>query len=171
MSTLPFCRALNPSSNHSGITYAFAGVLSSCQGREMLDVTFLENLKKKYKGDSYLLGSIGSTFEVLYGSHFDMTMKGESETFGGAKGALDFTLLPLISRKLIADGAQTNNCGNYIIAAPLEIIRFLAALAITIVLIPVVIAVHATRSLINSCSSSTEESINNPDLRESLTPS
>jgi hypothetical protein len=159
---LSFFRALNPASKHSGITYCLAkdwfGQPLPFQGQEMEDITVLENIRKAFNQDLSFFDAINATFDILLGNHYDRYLQGH-----GNKGALDFLILPLIARKLIADTYLTENTNStftnaisFVVAAPIELIRGASAVVLTAVLIPIVAVVHILRAIF-SCLSQHEE--------------
>ncbi|MDP1603703.1 MAG: hypothetical protein Q8M03_10610 [Legionella sp.] len=151
--SLSFFRALNPSSINSGIVYCLAGN-NPCQGKEMIDSTVGNNISRVFKSDLDFLSGLNATFNILVGEHFDLFLKGRHNNQGGAKGVLDFLILPLLARKLIADTyldeQKENTFTNtlaWAIAVPIEIARFSAGIALTLLLSPIVALVH----LIKAC--------------------
>ena len=163
--SLSFFRALNPASNNSGIVYRLAGN-SPCQGKEMLDSTVGDNISRAFKSDLDYLSGLCTTFNILVGTHFDIYLKGRHNNQGGAKGVLDFLILPLLTRKLIADTfldeQKENTFTNVLawaIAVPIEIARFGAGLFLTLLLSPIVALVH----LIKACLP-TQEPITEPSI-------
>lgn len=96
-----------------------------------------------------LLDGIYESFTVFYGDHFDRHSRGF-----GQKGVLDFTILPLISRKLIADtylderrDSYIFNCFAWIIALPIKTITFGVSLALTLAIIPIIAVITLFRYL------------------------
>ncbi|MBA2652436.1 MAG: hypothetical protein H0U73_09255 [Tatlockia sp.] len=155
---LPFFRALNPTSDKSGIDYALARNLAldsdyPAQGHEMLDYTVSEVIKREYNGKLDFINGMVSTFHIIVGGHYDIPLKGAIGCWGGSKGILDYLILPLIARKLIADTylseRQTTHLFNtlaWAAALPIEILRFSAGIALTLILIPIVALTTFARS-------------------------
>lgn len=144
-----FFHALNPVKKNSGITYCLLKPHHPLQGKEMLDATVGSSIHTAFKSDLNFLSGLNATFNILVGEHFDLSGKGSS-----AKGVLDFLILPLLARKLIADtclperqGITFINALAFAIAAPIEIARFGAGIALTLLLSPIVALVH----LIKAC--------------------
>lgn len=157
--SLSFFRALNPSSNNSGIVYSLAGN-SPCQGKEMIDRTVSENIRAAFNKDLDFLSGLGATYNILVGQHYDLYLEGRLSAKGGSKGALDYFMFPLIARKLIADtyleerkDRVLSNALAWAVAVPLELARFSAAVALTLLLAPVVAIVH----LVKACLPKSEE--------------
>ena len=80
--------------------------------------------------------SIGSTLELFWGNHYEGNLK---------KGILDLLILPLLSRELInhsiketekASEALTGTLA-FLIAMPVEALRFVVAVGLTILSIPI----------------------------------
>lgn len=144
---LSFFRALNPTSKESGIVYCLAG-FSTCQGKEMIDHTVTENVRYAFNRNLDYFSGLDATFEILVGDHYDLYLNGN-----GAKGVLDYLIFPLVSRKLIADTYLQEKMESYIfnalawmVAIPLELARFSAAIALTLLLAPIVAFVHLIRA-------------------------
>ncbi len=177
-----FFQALNPLSTQSGIKYSLGkiyyvapqrgGFISPdakewqfvskqfpCQGQEMIDATLSESIRAAIHDDLNFIEGIITTFNILVGDHYDINLKGWNDNKGGAKGVFDFLILPLLARKLIADtflAERTNILVNAIawtIALPIEIARFGAGIALTLLLAPVVAVVH----LIKACMPNQEQ--------------
>lgn len=181
--SLPFFKALNPTSTESGINYTLAKLtyfeplrrrfapdgmfdhmdvkdercyktrVYPCQHKEMIDITLSEAIKKAIHTDLNIIEGIIATFHIIVGSHYDMQLVGRNDCKGGAKGILDFLILPLLARKLFADTFepdQTNTLFNILawtIALPIEVARLSAGLALTALLVPVIALVHAIKAL------------------------
>jgi len=150
---LSFFRALDPTSENSGITYCLAAG-SRCQGKEMLDYTVGESIANVFNRDLDFISGLHATYHMLVGTHYDIHLNGRNDNKGGAKGALDYLILPLVARKLLADsylpervGRDLLNALAWTVAIPLELARFTAAFALTLLLVPVVAIVH----LIKAC--------------------
>lgn len=168
--SLSFFRALNPTSPNSGIVYSLAGNYP-CQGKEMLDSTVKENILSALDSDLDLLAGLNATFNILVGEHFDLSLKGRDDNKGGAKGLLDFLILPLLARKLIADTQlderKDNTFTNVLalaIAVPIEIARFSAGLALTILLIPTVMLVHLIKACLPAQEATDTSSFSEQDM-------
>lgn len=141
---LPFFRALNPCSKHSGISYKLAHY-SPCQGKEMLDSTVTEHFNQLFEKKLEFISKLNAIYCLLVGEHYDLFLKGREDCKGGAKGLLDFAIFPLLSRKLIAETFQHQNSIlefssllSYCIALPLECSRFGAAFSLTLLAAPFV---------------------------------
>lgn len=173
--SLSFFQALNPLSIQSGIKYSLAKeyyraqvdiyiphikddpLIRSqdfpCQNQEMIDATVSESIRAAIHNDANFIEGIITTFNILIGGHYDLRLNGRNDNKGGAKGILDFLILPLLARKLIADTflpERTNILTNalaWTVALPIEIARFSAGIALTLLLAPVVAVVH----LIKAC--------------------
>lgn len=150
---LSFFRALNPTSKDSGIVYCLARG-NSCQGTEMIDRTVAENVRTAFNSDLDYFSGLSATYNVLVGQHYDLYLQGRNDSKGGAKGTLDYLIFPLIARKLIADTylderreSGFSNALAWIVAIPLELARFSAGIALTLLLAPVIALVH----LIKAC--------------------
>jgi len=140
---LPFFKALNPAAKESGI-YFDNTQLAFEKPLEIIDRSLTENIDASFRKAYSLFLALRGTFHVLTGTHYDLHFDENSPHYN-AKGLLDFTILPLISRKLIADTYSYEqqdqtylNILSWCIALPLEIFRFTAALAITLVLSPLI---------------------------------
>lgn len=155
---LSFSRALNPLSENSGIIYRLAPG-RTCQDQEMLDNTVIQNISAAFwNNDLNFFPALKETFEILLGNHFDISLKGGYDCRGGSKGALDFFIFPLVARKLIADTfleeRQNSSFTNFVawsIAVPLEITRVSAAIALTIILSPIVALVNLMKACAAFC--------------------
>lgn len=146
-----FFRALNPASSRSGITYRLAGD-SPCQNEEMIDTLVSENIANAWHSRLDLKSALNATYDILMGEHYDLYLHGRNDCRGGAKGVLDYLIFPLVARKLIADfyldsyiTLSFTNILAWSIALPLELARFSAAVALTLLLAPVVALVHLLR--------------------------
>ena len=141
---LSFFRALNPASKNSGITYYLPDPSKDLQGREMIDLTVSENISDAW---SSKLNFLSATFNIIMGDHYDLQ--------GGKKGVLDYLIFPLIARKLWADivllwPEEEEASRGYILVATLvlqvvcylELVRFIAAIALTLLLAPIVAVKH-----------------------------
>ncbi len=170
--SLSFFQALNPVATQSGIKYSLAKeyysdqlnifrvlplILSQdfpCQNQEMIDATLSESIRAAIHNDVNFIEGIITTFNILVGGHYDLRLKGRNDNNGGAKGVLDFLILPLLARKLIADTflpERTNilmNALAWTVALPIEIARFSAGIALTLLLAPVVAVVHLIKACI-----------------------
>lgn len=151
-----FFRALNPASCNSGVTYRFGGSDDPCQGKEMIDSHVSENIYKAWNSNLDFQSALYATYDILMGDHYDLYFHGQNDCRGGAKGALDYLIFPLVARKLIADFYfETNitlslpNILAWFIAVPLEIARFSAAVGLTLLLTPIIALVQ----LFKGCSS------------------
>lgn len=146
-----FFSALNPVSSNSGITFRATkhpyseGMLQ----QNMPDLTLDLVIPFLWSRNLSILDGIYETFSVFYGDHFDKNYRGF-----GQKGVLDFTVLPLLSRKLIADtyleerkDSHFLNFLAWVVALPIKAITFGMALAFTIAITPIVIAVTLLRCL------------------------
>ncbi len=149
---LPFFSALDPTSKKSGITYCLAGN-RPCQGKEMLDFTVGECIADAFNSDLDFLSGLNATYNILVGRHYDLYLKGALTSKGGTKGALDYLILPLVARKLISDSylserrnSRLANVLAWTVAVPLELVRFAAAFALTLLLVPVIALVHIVKA-------------------------
>lgn len=145
---LSFFRALNPTSKDSGIVYCLAGN-NPCQGKEMIDSTVSENIRAAFNSDLDYFSGLSTTYNILVGNHYDLYLTGRVDSKGGSKGALDYLIFPLVARKLISDTYLNerrehgfSNALAWAVAIPLEITRFSAAIALTLLLAPIVALVH-----------------------------
>ncbi len=146
-----FFSALNPLSSNSGITFratkhAYANELLQ---QNIPDLTLDLIIPFLWSRNLSILDGIYETFTVFYGDHFDKNYRGF-----GQKGVLDFTVLPLLSRKLIADTyleeRKDSHFFNFLawaVALPIKAITFGVALALTIAMIPLVIGITLLRGL------------------------
>ncbi len=149
---LSFFRALNPTSEDSGIVYCLAGD-HPCQGLEMIDSTVFENIRAAFKKDLDYFSGLSATYNILIGHHYDLHLRGHVDSKGGSKGALDYLIFPLIARKLIADTYLDERSENgfsnalaWAVAIPLELTRFSAAIALALLLAPIVALVHIIKA-------------------------
>lgn len=167
-----FFRSLNPLSKNSGIL----GQSSYCDqndkivflyDREMPDRTVAEQLKLALKTRYSFLDGIGVTFELLIGTHY-LTSAEEN-----SKGILDFLILPLLSRRLLADALreyEENPELNFkqtlawLIGFPIECVRYTAAALLTVMLIPVVAVVHLIKACLPESMCLQEENNNIPSV-------
>lgn len=185
--SLPFFKALNPTSTESGINYNLAqkhfiiqrrypfptsqadrifmshiepkdereiGTIPfPCQGKEMIDATLAESINKAIHSDFNVIEGIVATFNIIVGGHYDVNAVGRNNCKGGAKGVLDFLILPLLARKLIADTLEPDHTSRLLnilawtVALPIEIARISAGLALTVLLAPIVALVHAIKDI------------------------
>lgn len=146
-----FFSALNPVSKTSGVTFRATGKLYSeaILQQDLPDLTLDLVIPFLWSRNLSVLDGIYETFTVFYGDHFDRHSHGF-----GQKGVLDFTLLPLLSRKLIADTYLEDRKDHYlfnslawIVALPIRAISFGVALACTIAMIPIIVIVTLLRWL------------------------
>lgn len=152
--TTSFFSALNPTSKDAGIFYRESEGKST--DLELYDLTVsatIDRAIKELKEDPNFLRGIWSTFNIIYGNHYDNWLLGDLET-QPTKAVLDFFIFPLVARKLIGDtylDERENetflNIAAWSIAIPLEIARLSASLALAIMLIPVVLLVHLVNYL------------------------
>lgn len=146
-------RALNPFSKKSGVKHYLAPYCPT-GFNEMDDILVEEQIKESIKRDVFFSDRIASTFSILYGDHYDEDRNGR-----GRKGALDYFIFPLLSRKLLSDIYSYERRGHIYtsvlnlfsrcIAVPLEVVRFSLSLAITLVLFPIVLLIHASIAIQN----------------------
>lgn len=146
--THTFFRALNPLSKKSGVIYTSFEHNQS----EMIDLTICENIRRLSKKDFDFFEALAATYEAIVGNHYDLTTKDEDDNTQGAKGVLDLFIFTLLSRKLITDYFSKDrhkiiNVASWIIAIPLELLRGIIGLVLTILLIPIVAAVHVGKAL------------------------
>lgn len=146
-----FFSALNPVSSNSGITFRATRhpYSEDMLQQNMPDLTLDLVIPFLWSRNLSILDGIYETFSVFYGDHFDKNYRGF-----GQKGVLDFTVLPLLSRKLIADtyleerkDSHFLNFLAWVVALPIKAITFGVALAFTIAITPIVIAVTLLRCL------------------------
>jgi hypothetical protein len=144
---LPFFRALDPTSKKSGITYCLA-YGSVHQNTEMLDVTVGESIADAFNHNLDFLFGLNATYNIIVGTHYDLYVTGQ-----GKKGMLDYLILPLVARKLIADSYLDErknsvlvNILAWTVATPIECARFTAAFALTLLLAPIVALVHLVKA-------------------------
>ena len=135
---LPFSRALNPTLTDSGIALSWGGE-TGMQGCEIDDLSVSKTISKAFnKKYGFLLG-LQATFHILVGCHYP------DRQCDGSKGVLDFLIFPLLARELIAgtflseqDESHFINALAWTAAIPLEIMRFTAGIALTLLLAPIV---------------------------------
>lgn len=148
-----FLSALNPVTFTSGVTFRATGSSynPALQQRELPDLTLDLIIPFLWSQNLSILDGICETFTVFYGDHFDKDGLGF-----GRKGVLDFTIAPLVSRKLIADTYLNKRQNTFIwntlawtFALPIKAINFALALACTIAMIPLIIVVTLLRSAWN----------------------
>ncbi|WP_133130572.1 hypothetical protein [Legionella yabuuchiae] len=146
-----FFSALNPVSSNSGITFRATKhpYSENLLQQNMPDLTLDLVIPFLWSRNLSILDGIYETFSVFYGDHFDKNYRGF-----GQKGILDFTLLPLLSRKLIADtyleerkDSHFLNFLAWAVALPIKAITFGVALAFTIAITPIVIGITILRCL------------------------
>ena len=123
----------------------------------MLDLTVGECIADAFKRDLDFLSGLNATYNILVGRHYELFLEGREDNKGGKKGALDYLILPLVARKLISDSrlnerrtsGLANGLANMVawsVAVPLELARFTAAFALTLLLAPVVALVHLVKA-------------------------
>ena len=124
---LHFFRALNPLSKNSGI--------ENNEGRELIDKTLAEFVYSAFAHENYSLreGFI-ATLIAIEGKHY-----GRYRT---SKGLLDFSILPLISRRLLAVPPLPSSVICIVFGAAIELCRSLVSLALLICLSPIVLLIH-----------------------------
>lgn len=160
--SLSFFRALNPFSENSGIIY-----LDSTQ--EVRDSTVKSAITQALASNSNFLSGLNATFNIIVGTHFNIMFGDNLLAPLNNKGVLDVFILPLLARKLIVDTYQdtrqeltiTNDLINamaWAIAIPIEIARFSAGIALTLLLAPIVALVHLIKTILN-CLPNNEEII------------
>ncbi len=146
-----FFSALNPMSSKSGVTFRATGYpySSTLMEQDLPDLNLSVVIPFLWSRNLSLIEGVFETFNVFYGNHFDKKGRGF-----GQKGVLDFTILPLLSRKLIADTyleerktAYFSNFLSWLIALPIETLRFSVALTCTLAMIPVLVVVGLMRWL------------------------
>ena len=146
-----FFSALNPVTSNSGITFRATRhpYSEDMLQKNMPDLTLDLVIPFLWSRNLSILDGIYETFSVFYGDHFDKNYRGL-----GQKGVLDFTVLPLLSRKLIADtyleerkDSHFLNFLAWVVALPMKAITFGVALAFTIAITPIVIAITLLRCL------------------------
>ena len=86
------------------------------------------------------LNFLSATYNIIIGTHYPF--KGQ-----GKKGALDYLIFPLVARKLFMDAVQEDCSIGYVfvvflVALPLELVRHSAAIALTLLLAPIVAVKH-----------------------------
>lgn len=129
-----FFHALNPASKHSGLMLG---------AREILDSTVGERIAYTWNHNSDFISAIKTTFDILVGKHYSPFLRPPAES--SAKGVLDYLILPLLARKLIADTyleerkeCHLTNLMAWTLAIPLEFLRFSAGVALTLISAPIV---------------------------------
>ncbi|HCA89370.1 MAG TPA: hypothetical protein DEO98_03260, partial [Legionellales bacterium] len=146
-----FFSALNPVSSNSGITFRATKhpYSEDIRQQNMPDLTLDAIIPFLWHRNLSILDGIYETFSVFYGDHFDKNHRGF-----GQKGLLDFAVLPLLSRKLMADtylekrkNSHFLNLLAWVVALPIKAITFGVALAFTIAVTPIVIAITLVRCL------------------------
>lgn len=151
---LSFFRALNPTSKNSGIIYCKGNHKHYRYAQEIVDYTVEETFRHATMFPRNFLGDLELVFEILVGRHFNLKSRTHHLMGDNGKGLLDFLILPLIARKLIADTYVEERKDSFItnalawaIAVPIEAARFGTGISITLLLSPVVIITH----LIKAC--------------------
>ncbi len=146
---LPFFHAMNPLSEKSGV-YQIDLDEGGCVGSEKIDETVSQSILNAMNADLDIIGGIKATFDIIWGNHYSLSLEGK-----GAKGLLDLLILPLLARKLISDTCLAEheetilqNIMACIIAIPIELSRVGVAFGLTMILIPIITAVHLIR---NAC--------------------
>ena len=131
---LSFFRALNPASPYSGVGSVNNKGRLTTKGPETIDLTVSENISEIWKSD---LNFLSATYNIIIGTHYPF--KGQ-----GKKGALDYLIFPLVARKLFMDALQEDQCLFVVclVALPLELVRHSAAIALTLLLAPIVAVKH-----------------------------
>lgn len=149
-----FFTALNPNSSNSGITfhatkYPYSQAMLQ---QNMPDMTLDLIIPFLWSQNLSIVNGVFETFTIFYGDHFDKKNRGF-----GQKGILDFSFLPLLSRKLIADtylpARKNYNLLNFLawaVALPIRAISFTLALALTIAMIPIILLIALFRALFSS---------------------
>jgi hypothetical protein len=147
---LSFWRALNPCSQNSGIIYSLTPKKSKYRATEMMDVTITQSIENAFYNGRGIIAGIWRTFDVLMGDHYDLRIKGY-----GKKGVLDVLIFPLLARRLLADCflperkfAIVKNICAFIIGISLELLRGLCAIIVTLILLPIIIAVESGKHCI-----------------------
>ena len=141
---LPFSRALNPTSKDSGIL--FWGKDEGREDQEIFDFSVSYKIKEAFRENSGFLQGLKATFDILVGDHYP------DGPHTGSKGVLDFLIFPLLARRFINDTQRTEwnerhfiNALAWTAAIPLEIMRFTAGIALTLLLAPIVAIVTLIR--------------------------
>lgn len=98
---------------------------------------------------------INTAYEFIVGNHYDNSLFG-SRGKEVSKGVLDFTLLPLMVRKLLADVFSIpEEMGNtafmlsLAVSIPIELGRFALGISLAIVLMPIVAILHFAKEAFN----------------------
>ncbi len=146
-----FFHALNPFSTTSGVT--FRATRRPYLEIMMKDLTLDTIIPLLWQRNLSVFDGVYETFRVFYGDHFDNNGVGV-----GQKGLLDVAILPLFSRKLIADTylekrkhTYISNALAWIVALPIKALTFGVAFLCTLAMIPIIILVTVVRYLYVSC--------------------
>lgn len=146
---LPFFRALNPISNHSGINYAGP----EGHDREMVDASVDECISFAFRHNDSFKSAISSAYSIIVGCHYALNFENLEEERRGSKGILDFLIFPLIARKLMADAFMNPIPSRLmfpmviLIALPFEVARILMGVILTVALLPLICIIHAIKML------------------------
>lgn len=121
------------------------------------DKTVSQQLGDAFTTSMSFSEAIDTTYELIVGNHYDNSLLG-ARGKELSKGVLDFTLLPLIARKLSADAfyipeemSDTAFILSLALAIPIELGRFSVGISLTIALIPVVAILHFAKETLNYC--------------------
>lgn len=156
--TSHFFQALNPAAFDSGVKIyppAEYSQITPLKGFEVIDETVSEHITNLWQHDLSLIQGILATFNALVGTHYGKEKTANEHQILGKKGVLDYTILPLLARKLITDLSSPESKNHplktiavYAIAAPIEIGRFAVATGLTLLLAPLVTIVHFIKAFL-----------------------
>lgn len=111
---------------------------------------------EKDEMDKGFIHGLMNAFDIFAGVHFGALegSEGENAKWYTHKGVLDYLIFPLLARKLLVqaryeveDDLWLRNCYFQFAAFPLQCLRFSLALALTILVSPIVALVHILRDL------------------------
>lgn len=151
MSQYSFFHGLNPASKHSGTNrYEFRDDTYE----ERMDLTVSEVILKAIHEDQGFFAGLADTYNIIVGNHFIFTDLIDTDNpYETSKGLLDYLIFPLAERKLIMNlimhgrSCLATTAALLFVGAPVELIRFTIGAALTLLLVPVVMAA----SLIKCC--------------------
>ena len=155
---MSFFTAFDPESKNSGY--------KDSRDQPIYDITVREQVIKHFVEDMTFFQRVSSTYDIILGKHYDINIdnKTDSEEMG-RKGALDYLILPLLSRKLMHDGYKPAkgitlaNVSLLAIALTIEAARVGTAFALTALLIPVIALVHALKDYLCPAPSNLDQNL------------
>ena len=152
---LPFSHALDPTSTESGIACSWVAKDKAWQDTNISDRLVTEEIEEAFDENLDFLLGLEATFNILVGCHYPEDSLTDLTCDTGSKGVLDFLIFPLLARKLIAGTLVSEQNESHLInalawtaAIPLEIMRFTAGIALTLLLAPIVAIVTLTRAVL-----------------------